>query len=140
MPDLEPRVEHLEERTNEDRGRLDEAEGRLDIHSEAIQSLDQWRKGNGAHGAETRLQNVEEMSFALARERIVPRLAVVEADMRAVQAVADNAIRAGVQEAIHDTLNAREKTTLARLRAWGPVIAAGIAALAVIVQAFVRRG
>ena len=138
MADLAIRIDRIDEDIKEHRTDLDEAHNRLDIQSDAIRGLEYWRNGNGAQGAEARLQCVEEMALALARERIVPRLAVVEADIRAVQAIADNAIRAGVQEAIHTTLNAREKTMLARIKTWTPIVSAALAAAAVVLVAILK--
>jgi len=58
--EIKIRVENLEEKTVEQKSRIDEHEGLLDIHSKEIDGLKIWRNGNGAKGAEERLQCVEE--------------------------------------------------------------------------------
>lgn len=138
MNETQEKLDHILDHVTELKEKVEELEARYDAQSDLLNSIQQWRTGNGSHGAEVRIQIVEELVLALAREKVIPRLAVLEADMRAVQAIADNAIKVGVQTAVNNTLNARDRTAIAKLKAWGPIIAAGLAAAAVVIQALLR--
>jgi hypothetical protein len=134
MADLVIRVGNLEETAIDHRGRLDELEGLSDIHSKVIDGIEQWRKGNGARGAEARLQHTENAVHELQVQRLPERVGVVECDITALQKIADGRITAAVSETVKTTLDARDKTAIAYIKAIGSLLGglAGLAALAAI--------
>jgi len=111
---------------------FDEFEDRLDSHSDSIRSLMQWRDSNGSPGAEDRIRCVERFFIDISRENLPPRLNMVEAEIDALQKYTDSAIFNGVQGAVNDTLDRRAKTTIEKIKAWGPIVSAALAAAAIV--------
>lgn len=120
------RFDTLAKDCEETKCRVSEAEDAIAGLSDRTRSLEYWRNGNGASGAEERLQAVEDGLLYYSRERIPQRLNCVEADMAAVQRIADHAIEHGVRGAVNDTLDKRDKTAIAKIKAWGPYFATGV--------------
>lgn len=128
----------LEKDCEETKGRMTEAEDAIEGLSERTRSLEYWRNGNGAAGAEERLQAVEDGLLYYSRERIPQRLNCVEADMAAVQRIADHAIQNGVQGAVNETLDKRDKTAIAKIRAWGPYFATAVVLILGILERLLK--
>ena len=84
----------------------------------AIQKLEQWGFGNGGRGAEQRLQKLED------------KFPEIEATLEAVKMVADSKI----ESSIEGVLNRRERTVLAYIKAFGPLVS-GLAAIALALLA-----
>lgn len=114
---------------------MNEVDGRLDAHSEELRSLLQWRDSNGSPGAEERLRVVEHCSVELEKEKLPPRVGVLEAHVVTLQRIADSAIMEGVQVAVNDTLDKRDRTVIAKIKAWGPIVSAALAAAALVLAA-----
>lgn len=133
------KMDILAENDKDLQGRFDEVDSRLDNHSELLRSLKQWRDSNGGPGAEERLRCAERFVTAIDKENIPPRLNMAEANIVTLQHVADREILKGVQGAVTDTLDARARTFVEKLKAWGPIIAA-LCAMAGSVLAVVLAG
>jgi hypothetical protein len=129
MSDIAFRVGHVEEDIRDHKARLEEHEDRLINGADAINRIDQWRNGNGAQGAEARLQCVEEVTYEIQKIRIPERLNLAEADIVALQRVADGKIADAVSATMKTTLDARDRTAIAYIKAFGPY-AACVAAIA----------
>lgn len=128
----------LEKDCEETKGRMTEAEDAIEGLSERTRSLEYWRNGNGATGAEERLQAVEDGLLYYSRERIPQRLNCVESDMAAVQRIADHAIQNGVQGAVNETLDKRDKTAIAKIKAWGPYFATAVVLILGILERLLK--
>jgi hypothetical protein len=133
MDDIVVRVDNLEDCAKENKGKINEIEDRLDLHSDSIRSLDQWRKGNGAAGAEERLQITEAVVLGYQRLRLPERMAINEADIEVLQRIADGKISDAVKESVRSTLDARDRTAIAYLKALGPYLATIVALIAAII-------
>jgi hypothetical protein len=114
---------------------LDKFEDRLDDHSDMIHSLIIWRDSNGSPGAEDRLREVERCSHEIAKEKLPERMNMAEADILSLHRIADSAMKAVIEESVNGTLDARSKTTIERIKAWGPIISAALAAVAIVLTA-----
>ena len=114
---------------------FEEFESRLDSHSDQINSLIIWRDSNGSPGAEDRLRHVEQCAINIDKENLPDRVCHNEADIRVLQGIADSAIMKGVQGAVNDTLDKRARTAVEILKAWGPIVAAALAATVVVLAA-----
>jgi hypothetical protein len=125
MADLAIRVDHIEEHVKEDRGRLDEAEGRLDTQSEAVDRITRWALLGNGDSAEIRLAKVEN------RIEVIPEM---QETLRIVRLIADAKLQ-NITEAVTSVLDEREKTIIAKVKAWAPIASAAIAAIAVILVA-----
>jgi hypothetical protein len=127
MAEIKGKVDSLDGKVDEQKGRVDEHEGLLDIHSSKIRGLEQWKDGNGAKGAEARLQCVEEV--------------VVENRSAAGAIINDDIVkRIGMAAAEHIKLSARDrdKSFSMKARAIAPYFIAllnFIAAIAAIIYA-----
>jgi len=117
---------------------LDELDNRLDNHSEILRSLLIWRDSNGSPGAEERLRNVERCSIEIDKEKLPGRMNMAEANIRVLQNVADSAIMSGVHDAVTETLDKRSRTAIEIIKAWGPIVSALLAALAIVLSAVLR--
>jgi len=127
--ELRGRVDQTEKECTDHRDRLDEHDNALEARKEDTNRLIRWAfEGNGS-SAESRLTAVEDGLLYYSRERIVQRLNCVEGDMAAVQRIADHAIQTGVNDAVNTTLDKRERTTIAKIKAWGPWFATGVVLL-----------
>ena len=118
--------------------RFDGFENRLDSHADMLGALFHWKNSNGSPGAEERIRKSAASISEYDRENIAPRLNMIEADVRVLQNITDSTIRTGVQGAVNDTLDKRDRTAIAKIRAWAPIIAALLAALAVVLTAILR--
>lgn len=132
---LNIRLSNIERDCHEIKEDFREFEDRLDNHSERINDLEYWHRGNGGKGAEERLQSLEGYCGEINKANLRPRVNMLEADVEALQKIADSAIMEGVQGAVKKSLDAREKTTAARLKFWGPIIIALITSSALVLQA-----
>jgi hypothetical protein len=117
---------------------FEELDERLDGHSEMIHSLLLWRDSNGAPGAEDRLRKVEQCAIELTGHKLPTRLDMAEANITILQHVADSSIMAGVQGAVSETLDKRARTAVEMLKAWGPIVSATLAAIAIVLSAVLR--
>ena len=115
--------------------RFDEVDDRLDAHSDTINRLKQWGLGNGGPGAEDRLRVVEKCSVELDKANLPNRVAFVEADVVALQKIADGRMLDGIGNAVNATLDERSKTTVERMKAWGALLTPILAATAVVLAA-----
>ena len=114
--------------------RFDELDARVDNHSENIRSLLQWRDSNGSPGAEMRLRCVEDSAKEWSGEHLPNRMAMTEANVLALQKIVDSTIFDNVQGAVTETLDKREKTAIEMIKAWGPIVAAIVAAVAAVLS------
>jgi hypothetical protein len=135
MEDLtDHRIKACEEENEALRKCIDTNEALLTEHSDAIARLNRWAlEGNGT-SAENRLKHIEDMIMALEKTNIGERLNAMEADMDILQRVTD----ATIKQSLVTAMDERDGTAIARLKAWGPIVAAGFAAVAVVVQALVK--
>lgn len=133
---LEHKIDGLGEDVRGLTGRFDEIDRRLDDHSDRLGVVEIWEKGNGVtRGAEVRLQGVESFGQTLDKENISSRLNMAEANIETLQHVADRAILEGVQGAVNDTLDKRDRTFIAKMKAWGALITPILAAIAIVLAA-----
>jgi len=110
---IETRLAAAEADLKDHEKRLDELDGRDDAHSDRILSLEHWRNGNGARGAEARLQYVEgEM------EELRGCLGASKTD-EAIERIAAAAARSIVKGA-----RERDRTAVEQVKAWAPYFAA----------------
>jgi uncharacterized protein (DUF305 family) len=117
---MDQEIEKLEARDKELEGLISECDGRLDEQSAEIQSLNQWRKGNGAKGAEDRLQSVEEGMKEI-------RVGITDGDISKIALAASSLIVGTARD--------RDRTFVMKLKAVGPIVAAICALVVVIIQA-----
>jgi hypothetical protein len=117
---------------------FEELDTRLDSHAELIRSLLIWRDSNGSPGAEERLRNVEKCAIEVDRHKLPTRMDMAEANITILQHVADSSIMAGVQGAVSETLDKRARTAVEMLKAWGPIVSATLAAIAIVLSAVLR--
>jgi len=139
MADIDLRLNHIEGKVDDIKSSLDEVLDRMDTHSESIRSLDQWRKGNGALGAEARLQSTELAALNYQRTNVPERLNCIEAEVLILQKVADGKIQDAVSLSVKTTMDARDKTAISYIKAIGSAVGGlgGAAALvAVLLKAF----
>ena len=133
---LKTKVEHLKEETAEQKIRIGTCEELCGEQSDRIYKLELWRGGNGARGAEDRLQGVEEKVDRHEKETIDTdadhRFGILEADMEVQRRFTDNLIR----DTVTDVLDKREQTLMARLKiilpVAGMVITSAISAVALV--------
>ena len=135
MADIETRLDHIEGKVDEIKNELDEVLDRVDIHSASIQSLDQWRKGNGAKGAEARIQGTEDAALSYYTSRVPERLNCVEVNIEALQRIADGKIQDTVSLSVHSAMDARDRTAIAYIKAFAPWVAALLALAATLIGA-----
>jgi hypothetical protein len=122
---LDIKVANLEEKCEETRGTVRGLEDECSQLSDRTHALELWRNGNGARGAETRLQSVE-------------------ADMTDVRKCIENGasddtiskIASAAAMAIVNKARDKDRTTVAKIRAAGPIIA-GVAAVLTAFSALV---
>jgi len=114
-----------------DVGKIDE---RLDRHAEWINTLDHWYRGNEAKGAERRLQDVEGYCMEMNKANLGPRMNAAEANIEVLRGIADAKLET-IRDMFNDTLNARSKTTVERMKAWGSLLTPILAAAAVVLAA-----
>jgi len=131
-------LDALTEAVKDIKGTLSEVNERLDAHSDDIHSLLQWRDSSVGTGAEDRLQKTERSIVLSDALNLGPRTSVNEADIVALQRIADHVILPDIQSAVAGAMDARSKTGIERLKAAGPIIAALLAATAVVLAAVLR--
>jgi len=132
---IDIRLGNIEKDCHEIKDNFREFEGRLDNHSERLNDLEHWYTGNETRGAEKRLQCLEEYAGEINKANLRPRMNVAEADIIALQKIADSAIMESVQGAVNVTLDKRAKTTVERIKAWGPIAAAISAVIVAVLTA-----
>jgi hypothetical protein len=121
---LESKVGHCEEECAELQKCLDEEHDRLDTHSDAIDRVTRWAlEGNGA-SAEARLSVVESDVMILRDTNAGHRLNCAEADIQALQKIADGKLSAAVGESVKTAMDARDRTVIAYVKAFAPYAAA----------------
>jgi len=126
---LEGKVDVLEKDVREVKDRVDELEDEGSSRSDRLLNLEIWKRGNGAKGAELRLQEAEASMVAL--KECVQRAQSDEAIERIAKAAARGVI---------ENARGKDKTTVAKLRAMGPLftgIAALVAAIVTLIAVFV---
>jgi hypothetical protein len=119
---LEVRLENVAGDCTELAKRVDAMETIQDDLSDRLYKQEYWRDGNGARGAEARLQDVE---------KAAAELPGIKADLAVVKLVADAKLE-GIEGMFTKTLDARDKTVLAYIKAFGPWIPA-IAAIGIAI-------
>jgi len=117
---------------------LEGFEDRLDSHADLIRSLMQWRDSNGSPGAEERLRWVEKCALLIEKEKMPERLNMAEADISSLHRIADSAMKAVIEDSVNGTLDKRAKTAIEQIKAWGPIVSATLAALAIVLSAVLR--
>lgn len=127
---LEARIDTVETAAKEIRDRVDGLEDDSASHSDRLLNIEIWKRGNGARGAEDRLQETER---AMASLKDCLREAQSDEEISKIATAAARGI-------IHDARQ-RDKTFVAKLRVLGPLltgIAALVAAIVTLVAVFVR--
>lgn len=114
---------------------LESFENRLDSHADMIRSLLQWRDSNGSPGAEDRLRCVYDKCVEIEKHKLPVRMDMAESNIRILQNVADSSVTAWVKGAVNDTLDKRSRTAVEVIKAWGPIVSAALAALAIVLAA-----
>jgi len=132
---IDIRLGNIERDCREIKEEFREFEDRVDNHSERLNDLEHWYQGNASRGAEERLQCVEGYAAELNKANLRPRMNMVEAEIVALQKIADSAIMEGVQGAVNDTLDRRSKTAVERMKAWAQLITPILAAVAIVLAA-----
>jgi len=125
----------LEVELKEMRLDIESMDEKIDIHADKILKLELWRDSNGSPGAEDRLRCAERFITSIDKENLPPRMSMVEAEVEALQKIAYSAIMESVQGAVNVTLDKRAKTAVEKVKAWGPIVSAAIAATAVVLAA-----
>jgi hypothetical protein len=113
--------------------RVEAIETVQDDLSDRVYKQEYWRDGNGSRGAETRLQCVEQ---ALAD------LPIIKSDLEVVKIIADaklHNIAETVNGAVGTALSDRDKTTIAKVKAWSPIAVSALALVTIIVQIILGR-
>lgn len=136
---LQLRLRNIESDCAEIKTDVEGLDSKLDSISDRTQALEYWRDGNGARGAEARLQCLEQYSIDLQKANLRPRTLQLEADVRVLQNVTDATIMKSVRETVNDAMDLREKTLIAKLKAWGPIVAAICAFISSIIVAVVEH-
>lgn len=129
MPELEilkNRVNGLEKTVDEVKGTVSEVEDKVISTSDRLSHVEIWKDGNGARGAEARLQGLEGDI-----EDVKECLGMSHTE-EAIERIASLTARAVVKNA-----RERDRTAVERMRAWGPIIAALCAAVSAIVVAII---
>jgi hypothetical protein len=126
---IDNRLGSLESDVKEVRDQVDDLEDACTSHSDRLLNIEIWKRGNGARGAEARLQEVENDVVKL------KECFGASSSDDAIERIASAAARSIIK-------GAREKdmTTVAKLRAMGPLltgIAALVAAAITLVAVFV---
>lgn len=109
------------------RADYDDLDERVTEHGERISKLEQWRNGNGARGAEARLQEVEECGRSL-KEQL--------SGLKAGDVI--KAIATETAQAVIANARGRDKTAVARLKAAGPILAGLAALVAAVLSAVIK--
>jgi hypothetical protein len=127
---LDNRLTVLEGDAKEVKGRVDELEDSCISHSDRLLNIEIWKRGNGARGAEARLQDAESA------------MASLKDCLRAAQSdEAISKIAAAAAMGVINGAKGRDKTAVAKLRALGPLLtgaAALVAAIVTLVAVFAR--
>ena len=126
---IDNRLGSLESDVKEVRDQVDDLEDACTSHSDRLLNIEIWKRGNGARGAEARLQEVENDVVKL------KECFGASSSDDAIERIASAAARSIIK-------GAREKdmTAVAKLRAMGPLltgIAALVAAAITLVAVFV---
>ena len=103
LSDITSKLNYITVVVDDAKIKLQEIEDRLEIHSEAIRTLEQWKSGNGAKGAEDRLQVAENGIHAYQMLRIPERVNLAESDITALQCIADGRIGEAVKISVQST-------------------------------------
>jgi hypothetical protein len=126
---IDNRLGSLESDVKEVRDQVDDLEDACTSHSDRLLNIEIWKRGNGARGAEARLQEVENDVVKL------KECFGASSSDDAIERIASAAARSIIK-------GAREKdmTTVAKLRAMGPLltgVAALVAAAVTLIAVFV---
>ena len=109
---IELRVGHCEELEDDLEKRLCEEHDRLDNHSDSINRLLQWGLDGNGRSAETRLTVVEDA---------VKPIPEMQETLRVVKLVADAKLTS-IEDAVSNAITARDKTMIAKVRAFAPYV------------------
>lgn len=123
---LELRVGHCEELEDDLEKRLCEEHDRLDNHSDSINRLLQWGLDGNGKSAESRLVTVEEA---------VKPIPEMQADLKVVRLVADAKLTS-IEDAVSNAITARDKTKIAKIKAFAPYAAAAAALILALLDRF----
>jgi dGTP triphosphohydrolase len=134
---LESKVDAIGSDVKDIKDRVDDLEDCGVSRSDRLLNLEIWKRGNGAKGAEDRLQLQE--AKTMETERAIA--AMKECLQRAQSDEAIERIASAAARSIVTNARDRDKTTVAKLRAMGPLftgIAALVASLVTVVAVFAR--
>ena len=126
---LDNRLGSLESDVKEVRDQVDDLEDACTSHSDRLLNIEIWKRGNGARGAEARLQEVEDDVVKL---KECFGASSTDAAIERIASAAARSIIKGARE--------KDMTAVAKLRAMGPLltgIAALVAAAITLVAVFV---
>jgi predicted nucleic acid-binding Zn-ribbon protein len=127
MADATAEIEHLRSDIADHKGRLDEHEGLLDTHSSELQRVTRWALDGNGECAQTRIKNVEGDMVEIRKcvEKVASDESIAKIAAVAVKEVIGNA-------------RTRDKTMIAKLRAFAPYFAAFCALVAGIIAVVVK--
>ena len=138
---FEVKLLHMERDIGDLKGRTEEADDLLSNHSGRIRDLEHWKDGDGAKGSEERLQCLEEYTRGIEKANLRVRVNNLEGGLDAVQRIADaklDNIQTSVSGAVLSTLNARDRTTIAKVKAWGPYFATAVVLIGMLLDKFIK--
>ena len=124
---LDIKVANLEEKCEETVDRVGAIEEIVDKRGDRIHSLEIWRNGNGARGAEARLQIMESDMVHLKAciENVASDESIAKIAQVAVKGIIENARN-------------KDRTLVNKAKAFAPYFAAGCALVAGLVAALVK--
>ena len=122
---LEARIGALETDSVEIKRSLEENHDRLDNHSDGIDRLIRWALDGNGESAESRLVCIEKQTAAIPE---------IQAQIAAVQMVANAQLSEVIGKSVKEEMDARDKTAVAKVKAWSPIIVSGIALVTIVVQ------
>jgi hypothetical protein len=134
---LESKVDAIASDVKDVKDRVDDLEDGGASRSDRLLNLEIWKRGNGAKGAEDRLQLQEAKSMDT--ERAIT--AMKECLQRAQSDETIERIATAAANGVISNARSRDKTTVAKLRAMGPLftgIAALVASLVTLAAVFAR--
>jgi hypothetical protein len=134
---LESKVDAVTVDVKDIKDRVDELEDEGSCRSDRLLNLEIWKRGNGAKGAEDRLQAQEAKSMET--ERAIT--ALKECLQRAQSDETIEKIATAAANGVISNARNRDKTTVAKLRAMGPLMtgaAALVAAIVTLIAVFAR--
>jgi len=124
---LDIKVSNLEDRCKETVSRVDAIEEIVDVRGDRIRSLEIWKNGNGARGAEMRLQDVEGILASV--KSCIDKVSSDENIARIAQIAAKGVV---------DNARTKDRTVVSKVKAFAPYFAAACAMIAAVLAAVIR--